>query len=326
MKTQIIVLLSVMMMLSVGTAYGEVTIKNGNFKDGKGSYDIGQEITFANHDREDLHIQAGIYGNGTATAGNSWRIIPTECGTIDYVIGNYGNGTIIVPCLAPEPQIVVIPEIAKAVIPEVSKASPQVVTPQVVTPQVDNSTVVNDTFILDGKSIQLAIEDYQGNESFLRIIGENFTATDGINITITDPNGLEVVNVNTVASNSGDFNVPAIVTLPDFVNGDYVLSCTSAVEDIHLTVSYNGLFDIKGVYVEPSPEAEVVTNNTENATQPAMPNMVYDWDGYISGLSVQDRLVKATTQKTHVVDLVLGISHLRKVAEKQLDQPKVMLR
>jgi len=43
-------------------------------------------------------------------------------------------------------------------------------------------------------------------------------------------------------------------------------------------------------------------------------------------LAYIDRLVKATTQKTHVVDLVLGISHLRKVAEKQLDQPKVMLR
>jgi|TARA_R110000824_G_scaffold43800_6_gene127913 hypothetical protein len=43
-------------------------------------------------------------------------------------------------------------------------------------------------------------------------------------------------------------------------------------------------------------------------------------------LAYIDRLVKATTQKAHVVDLVLGISHLRKVAEKQLDQPKVMLR
>ena len=43
-------------------------------------------------------------------------------------------------------------------------------------------------------------------------------------------------------------------------------------------------------------------------------------------LAYIDRLVKATTQKTHVVDLVLGISHLRKVAEKQLDQPKVMLK
>ena len=43
-------------------------------------------------------------------------------------------------------------------------------------------------------------------------------------------------------------------------------------------------------------------------------------------LAYIDRLIKATTQKTHVVDLVLGISHLRKVAEKQLDQPKVMLK
>lgn len=39
-----------------------------------------------------------------------------------------------------------------------------------------------------------------------------------------------------------------------------------------------------------------------------------------------DRLVKATTQKVRVVDLVLGISHLRSVAEKQLDQPKMMLK
>ena len=42
-------------------------------------------------------------------------------------------------------------------------------------------------------------------------------------------------------------------------------------------------------------------------------------------LAYIDRLVRATTQKSHVVDLVLGISHLRKMAEKKLDQPKVYL-
>lgn len=43
-------------------------------------------------------------------------------------------------------------------------------------------------------------------------------------------------------------------------------------------------------------------------------------------LAYIDRLVKATTQKSHVVDLVMGISHLRKIAEKKLDQPKVMIK
>jgi hypothetical protein len=42
-------------------------------------------------------------------------------------------------------------------------------------------------------------------------------------------------------------------------------------------------------------------------------------------LAYIDRLIKATNQKSHIVDLVLGISHLRKVAEKQLEQPKVYL-
>lgn len=42
-------------------------------------------------------------------------------------------------------------------------------------------------------------------------------------------------------------------------------------------------------------------------------------------LAYMDRLIKATNQKAHIADLVLGISHLRKVAEKKLEQPKVFL-
>ena len=42
-------------------------------------------------------------------------------------------------------------------------------------------------------------------------------------------------------------------------------------------------------------------------------------------LAYMDRLIKATNQKSHIADLVLGISHLRKLAEKRLDQPKVYL-
>lgn len=43
-------------------------------------------------------------------------------------------------------------------------------------------------------------------------------------------------------------------------------------------------------------------------------------------LAYIDRLIKATGQKAHIVDLVMGISHLRKIAEKKLDQPKVYLK
>jgi hypothetical protein len=43
-------------------------------------------------------------------------------------------------------------------------------------------------------------------------------------------------------------------------------------------------------------------------------------------LAYIDRLIKATNQKTHVVDLVMGISHLRKIAERKLEQPKVYLK
>ena len=38
-------------------------------------------------------------------------------------------------------------------------------------------------------------------------------------------------------------------------------------------------------------------------------------------LAYMDRLIKATHQKERVVDLVMGISHLRKIAEKKLEQP-----
>lgn len=43
-------------------------------------------------------------------------------------------------------------------------------------------------------------------------------------------------------------------------------------------------------------------------------------------LAYIDRLIKASHQKERVADLVMGISHLRKIAEKKLDQPKMVLR
>jgi hypothetical protein len=43
-------------------------------------------------------------------------------------------------------------------------------------------------------------------------------------------------------------------------------------------------------------------------------------------LAYLDRLIKATHQKERLADLVMGISHLRKIAEKKLDQPKVFLK
>jgi hypothetical protein len=43
-------------------------------------------------------------------------------------------------------------------------------------------------------------------------------------------------------------------------------------------------------------------------------------------LAYIDRLIKASHQKERFADLILGISHLRKVAEKKLDQPKVYLK
>jgi hypothetical protein len=48
-------------------------------------------------------------------------------------------------------------------------------------------------------------------------------------------------------------------------------------------------------------------------------------NNHVMVLSYIDRLIKATHQKSNVVDLVLGISHLRKVAERKLEQPKVYL-
>lgn len=43
-------------------------------------------------------------------------------------------------------------------------------------------------------------------------------------------------------------------------------------------------------------------------------------------LAYIDRLVKASHQKERFADLVMGISHLRKIAEKKLEQPKMLLR
>jgi len=43
-------------------------------------------------------------------------------------------------------------------------------------------------------------------------------------------------------------------------------------------------------------------------------------------LAYIDRLIKSTHQKERLTDLVLGISHLRKLAEAKLNQPKMMLR
>lgn len=42
-------------------------------------------------------------------------------------------------------------------------------------------------------------------------------------------------------------------------------------------------------------------------------------------LAYIDRLIRATNQKEKLADTVLGISHLRKLAEKKYDQPKVYL-
>ena len=43
-------------------------------------------------------------------------------------------------------------------------------------------------------------------------------------------------------------------------------------------------------------------------------------------LAYIDRFNKTEAQKVKVVDLVLGISHLRKIAENKLEQPKVYLK
>ena len=43
-------------------------------------------------------------------------------------------------------------------------------------------------------------------------------------------------------------------------------------------------------------------------------------------LAYIDRLIKATATKQKIVDLVLGISHMRKIAEAKLEQPKVYLK
>lgn len=51
-----------------------------------------------------------------------------------------------------------------------------------------------------------------------------------------------------------------------------------------------------------------------------------DTDKHDIILAYIDRLIKATHQKERVVDLVMGISHLRKIAEKKLEQPKVFLK
>jgi len=42
-------------------------------------------------------------------------------------------------------------------------------------------------------------------------------------------------------------------------------------------------------------------------------------------LAYIDRFIKTEAQKVRVVDLVLGISHLRKLAEAKLNQPKMVL-
>jgi len=43
-------------------------------------------------------------------------------------------------------------------------------------------------------------------------------------------------------------------------------------------------------------------------------------------LAYIDRLIKAKAVKIKITDLVLGISHTRKLVEKRLEQPKVYLR
>ena len=42
-------------------------------------------------------------------------------------------------------------------------------------------------------------------------------------------------------------------------------------------------------------------------------------------LAYIDRLIKATAQKEKLADIVLGINHLRKLAEKKYEQPKYIL-
>jgi len=53
-----------------------------------------------------------------------------------------------------------------------------------------------------------------------------------------------------------------------------------------------------------------------------IPDKITDHDIILAYI---DRLIKAETMKVKVVDLVLGISHIRKVAEKKLEQPKMYL-
>ena len=49
-------------------------------------------------------------------------------------------------------------------------------------------------------------------------------------------------------------------------------------------------------------------------------NLQYDNHDMI--LAYIDRLIKATAQKEKLADIVLGINHLRKLAEKKYEQPK----
>lgn len=85
-------------------AFAEVTIQNGSFDIygymSSNYYNVGDQIYFANHESIDLDITTSV-GNGTATAGNSFMIIPTQCGDISFTITGMGSGIISILCTEP---------------------------------------------------------------------------------------------------------------------------------------------------------------------------------------------------------------------------------